>query len=90
MWLHTPRTWRGPAWHAVGKPRTQPHLICKEEEGAGQEVCRGRHLQSEWGKKKQQEQGGMSAASTISFEDPHNRREDQVASRLSLPKTSCP
>lgn len=64
-------------------------LVLRKEEGADQEGCQGRGLQWEQEKNPTGE-GGMSAASPVAFEDLRNRREDQVASNLSLPKTSCP
>lgn len=76
-------------WCMVQRDLNMAELVLRKEEGADQEVCRGRDLQCEWEKNPTGE-GGMSAASTVSFEDLRNRRPDQVASKLSPPKTSCP
>lgn len=76
-------------WSTVRRDSDVAELVLRKEEGAGQEGCQGRDLQ--WEREKNPTgEGGVSAASTVAFEDRCNRREDQVASNLSLPKTSCP
>lgn len=75
-------------WCVLLRDWNMAELVLWKEEGANQEFCCGGDPQHE--REKPNRGRGDIVCRHISFEDLHTSREDQVASKPSLTKTSCP